>query len=144
MKPEFSRQDSFQVFSHGNLTLLQGDFFELNKEHLRGLGFHLDAIYDRAALIAVPPELRERYAKKLLNLVRTLAEPERFRMLQILLERTPHDTQGPPFSIPTAELEGHYRPFLQIRAISAEPVQARTFTESQTTERVFELRFPIH
>lgn len=53
--------DNFQQYFHNDqLQILCGDFFDLEPEKLM-----VNAIYDRAALIALPPSLRERYAKKL-------------------------------------------------------------------------------
>src|SRR5690348_1553708 len=43
-------RDRFARYSGGGVTLLNGDFFDLHKEDLPAIG----AVYDRAALIALP------------------------------------------------------------------------------------------
>lgn len=51
----------FDVFSAPGYRLLCGDFFALTSAHLGAF----DAVYDRAALIALPPEMRRDYANKM-------------------------------------------------------------------------------
>jgi thiopurine S-methyltransferase len=73
--------------------LLAADFFGLSAA---ALGY-FDAIYDRAAFVAVAPERRGEYVAKL----RELAQPG----AALLLVNFVHDMPGgPPFSIPEPEL----------------------------------------
>ena len=55
-------------YQSGGITVIEGDFFELTPE----LAGTFPAIYDRAALIALPPQERPDYATRLLSLL----EPE--------------------------------------------------------------------
>ncbi|MBC7692223.1 MAG: thiopurine S-methyltransferase, partial [Methylotenera sp.] len=55
-----SSEGRFTVHRADGLTLFNGDFFDLTPEQLGSV----DAVYDRAALIAQPPEMRNRYALK--------------------------------------------------------------------------------
>ncbi|MBC7690616.1 MAG: hypothetical protein H7222_02515, partial [Methylotenera sp.] len=114
------------------LTLFNGDFFDLTPEQLGSV----DAVYDRAALIAQPPEMRNRYALKLRDLLgSSLAQPE-FSFLQIVLERFPHDEDGPPFSVRLTELEHLYGHDFAIHRLSEEMVEARAPAGSSTHESV--------
>lgn len=79
----------------GPVVILEGDVFAV--EH------PLDAIYDRAALIALPPELRARYAAHLTRLARPGA-----RMLLVTLSYAEGTRQGPPFSVPDTLVEAYY------------------------------------
>lgn len=54
----------FEVFSSPGYRLLCGDFFALTATHLGPFA----AVYDRAALIALPPEMRHDYARKMSEL----------------------------------------------------------------------------
>jgi thiopurine S-methyltransferase len=54
-------QAAFDSYQTKNIQLLVGDFFNLTKADLKGC----QQVYDRAALIAFPPELRTRYAAHL-------------------------------------------------------------------------------
>ena len=58
-----------------------------------------DAIYDRAALIALPPPMRERYARTVYD-----ALPDGCRGLLITLEYPQHEMEGPPFSVEEREV----------------------------------------
>lgn len=85
----------------GDIELVCGDVFNLDAEALAGCA----AVYDRAALIALPPELRRRYVCELHAQL-----PAGCRGLLITLEYPPHEKQGPPFAVPEAEvyeLYGH-------------------------------------
>lgn len=58
LQPAIDQLDGFRRYRAAGITLLQGDFFALQSGHLAGCR----AFYDRAALIALPPDMRERYA----------------------------------------------------------------------------------
>lgn len=78
------------------LSLLRGDFFAASAALLGSV----DAIYDRAALVAWPPEQRGRYAAHL-----NAVAPAAASMLLIALEYPQAQMKGPPFSVGRAELE---------------------------------------
>lgn len=63
----------------------------------------LDAIYDRAALIAMPPAMRPRYAARLAGLA-----GKETRQLLITLEYNQLEMTGPPFSVPEDEVNRLY------------------------------------
>lgn len=74
------------------LRLACGDFFDFGET-----GF--DAHYDRGALVALPPEVRPRYAGHTLERL----APGALQCV-ITLEYAAGDAKGPPFSVPDAEL----------------------------------------
>lgn len=77
-------------YACGALEMLVGDFFDLPTERLQTMA----ALYDRAALVALPPDLRRRYAERL------CAElPGEARGLLISLEYDPAEMDGPPFPV---------------------------------------------
>jgi len=83
--------DGFQSYESEGIQILCGDFFALKPEHLSGI----QAVYDRAALIALPADLQARYARHLLTLL-----PHRPPMLLITFEYQQEAMAGPPFSTP--------------------------------------------
>lgn len=88
-------------FRSGKTTLWCGDYFELTPEHLAGTNL----FYDRAALIALPEPVRQRYVKHLVNLF------PRGKSLDglLIIVNYPNDTiQGPPFSIEESEIHQLY------------------------------------
>lgn len=83
----------------GDIELICGDVFDLDADALAGCS----AVYDRAALIALPPELRLRYVRELHAHL-----PAGCSGLLITLEYPPHEKQGPPFAVPEAEVRELY------------------------------------
>ncbi|MGQ2967025.1 MAG: thiopurine S-methyltransferase, partial [Methylophilus sp.] len=80
------------------IDIFQGDFFALDQALLG----QVDAIYDRAALIALPADLRVTYSNHLLNI--TNSAPQlliSFHYDQSLLP-------GPPFNVSADEISAHY------------------------------------
>lgn len=83
----------------GNIELICGDAFGLDAEALADCA----AVYDRAALIALPPPLRRRYVHELYARL-----PADCRGLLITLEYPQHEKHGPPFSVPEREVRELY------------------------------------
>jgi thiopurine S-methyltransferase len=78
-----------------SLEILCGDFFELG----RGDIGTCHGVYDRAALIALPPEMRPRYVNHLSTLLDRHA-----RGLLLTLDYNQSEMEGPPFSVSDAEV----------------------------------------
>ncbi|HYD15040.1 MAG TPA: thiopurine S-methyltransferase [Hyphomicrobium sp.] len=86
---------SFVVRSDGPFTIWCGDIFELPAEALSDVA----AVYDRAALVALPPSLQARYAQKLTEIV-----PASAPILLASLSYPEGEIAGPPFSTPLGRL----------------------------------------
>ncbi len=82
------------LFSHQQVVIWQGDFFTLPPEAVTDI----ELIYDRAALIALPRALRERYVQKLRTSL------PKATLLLISLEYPQDEKVGPPFSVSEAEI----------------------------------------
>jgi thiopurine S-methyltransferase len=89
----------FRVFASGRIELWCGDFFAVDPAR-HGT---FPAIYDRAAIIALPEELRDRYARHLVTLMRPGA-----RTLMIGYEYDQSRMAGPPFSVTRAEIQRRF------------------------------------
>jgi len=85
-------------YSSPGLAVYSGDIFELNAETL-GV---VDALYDRAALVALPEAMRSSYSNHLLRLS-TCAQ-----QLLITFEYDEDAMHGPPFSVPATAVEEYY------------------------------------
>jgi thiopurine S-methyltransferase len=98
LTPEVTEAGPLTRLSAGNLVIFQGDVFDLTAADLGPVA----AIYDRAALIALPPDLRRRYADHLVELSG--------RAPQLLLSFDPvrPRLQGPPFPISADEIAALY------------------------------------
>lgn len=75
------------MFSAGTIRIFAGNIFDLTPD-LLGL---MDGIYDRAALIALPEDLRRAYAAHLLSLTGPVPE------LLVTLDYDQSCLKGPPF-----------------------------------------------
>ena len=110
LSPRISQRGGMAVWEAEGITLLQGDFFALGPDWLSGVG----AVYDRAALVALPPDLQAAYAGRLLEWL-----PETAPMLLITLEYAQHDMPGPPFSTPASQVDRLYRADRRIELLEA-------------------------
>lgn len=93
LKPQMSMTPDFQIYESDKIKLFCGDFFKFKPDYLE----NCSAVYDRAAYIALPPEMRKEYAHFMAGLV----QPESFIMLQTLEFDS---VAGPPFSISQSEI----------------------------------------
>ncbi|MBT8447025.1 MAG: thiopurine S-methyltransferase [Gammaproteobacteria bacterium] len=92
------RDAGLNVFEAPGYTLYQGDFFALTAAQMAGV----DAIYDRGALVALPPSMRTDYVQRLLELC-----PEAWS-LTVTLEYDQREMDGPPFSVDSDLLQALY------------------------------------
>lgn len=80
------------------LTIINSDFFNIS---VNDIG-HIDLVYDRAALVALPPDLRTKYIKKIQELL-----PVGAQQFINTLEYYPTKLE-PPFSITPKEVSSYY------------------------------------
>jgi len=97
----------------GEIEIFCGDFFDLLPDDLGEIG----AVYDRAALIALPPAMRPDYVRHLTRLV-----PPGAAGLLITLEYPEGDMEGPPFSVPEQEVAGLFSPGWETTRLAREDV----------------------
>ncbi len=96
LQPDIRQHGVFRIYQAGNVELWCGDIFALAADDLQGC----TALYDRAALIALPPAMREGYAQQLTQLL-----PSGCRGLLVNLDYEQSQMDGPPFSVPDAEVQ---------------------------------------
>lgn len=96
--PIISSIGKLTLYQAKNIDIYVGDFFNLSTETLGDV----DAVYDRASLIALPLEIRQKYSKHLAKITHTAPQ------LVIILEYDQTVMNGPPFSITSDELNEHY------------------------------------
>ena len=116
LAPQRRRQGKFEVTESDGIRILRGDFFDLTAGDLAGV----EAVYDRAALIAMPPAMRERYAAHMVEIL-----PPATRMLLLTLDYPQEQMQGPPFSVPPDEVERLYGSRGDVRLLSRDDVLAK-------------------
>lgn len=116
LTPEIESTRYGRHYRAGAIELICGDAFALDAELLADCA----AVFDRAALIALPPPLRERYAGELYPRL-----PTGCRGLLITLEYPQHEKQGPPFSVVEQEVYGLYSPDWRLRTLERRDILAQ-------------------
>jgi thiopurine S-methyltransferase len=92
---------------HHKLSIQCGDYFKFRAEPF-------DAVYDRAALVAVPPGLRPAYARHTQSLLKANAA----HML-ITLEYDQSRVNGPPYAVLTGEVKAYWPGLRRVGELSA-------------------------
>jgi len=96
--PEVRPRGAFTAYAASTITIFVGDMFATDATLLGAI----DAVYDRAALIALPPAMRSRYAAH----VRALAGAA--PILLVTLEYPQEVMEGPPFAVLEDEVRSLY------------------------------------
>lgn len=105
LEPDIVESQYGTHYSADRIELICGDVFMLDTAVLADCA----AVYDRAALVALPPELRQRYVDELYARL-----PIGCRGLLTTLEYPTHEKHGPPFSVTEAEVRERYAPHWDI------------------------------
>lgn len=132
---ETSTEGEHQCWQSVGYQLWQGDFFTLPARAV----VDCQLIYDRAALIALPPQMRRQYAGHLMALFPSAS------MLLISLEYPEGEKQGPPFAVYPDEIStlfaGARIEIAGIRNITGQGFARRKFLTSQLVEKSWWLRW---
>lgn len=115
VQPTISKVGNLKKFSAKNIDIFVGDIFDLSGEVLG----RINAIYDRAALVALPKPMRIQYVGYLARLANESPQ------LLISYEYNQELTEGPPFSISTAELKDLYQDYYHITLINSKAVKGK-------------------
>lgn len=102
-------------YTAGPYELIAGDAFGLDAEALAGCS----AIYDRAALIALPPDLRQRYARTAWRRL-----PAGCTGLLVTLEYPQEQKDGPPFSVQEPEVRSLLEPEWSVSVLERRDILA--------------------
>jgi thiopurine S-methyltransferase len=95
LEPEVEEVGGFRRYYAAGVEILCGDFFDLHRDVLG----EVHAVFDRASLAALPPDMRSRYAAHLEALC-----PERPPILFWTLDYPQHEMEGPPFAVAEGEV----------------------------------------
>ncbi|HEX2495046.1 MAG TPA: thiopurine S-methyltransferase [Steroidobacter sp.] len=99
LTPRVTHQPPFERWDAEKVTLWCGDFFDLKAEHLA----RVSTVFDRASLIAMPPEMRPRYAQYMSSIL-----PPHAATLLVSLTYPQGQMSGPPFSVSEDEIRNLY------------------------------------
>ena len=130
LKPAIKQIGEIKLYSSANIDIFVGDIFKLTPAMLG----NLDAVYDRAALVALPDEMRKQYSAHLMTL--TNNPPQ----LLICFEYDQTVHAGPPFSICAGEVLQHYQAAYDINLLTSETMPDGLKGQYPATEHVWLLK----
>jgi thiopurine S-methyltransferase len=110
-----TRQGIFEIFQGNGISIFQGDFFRLTREHLLDVGY----VYDRAALIALPAEMRRRYVLKLEEILSA-----GWRQLLVTIDYPKELSLCPPFRVKEEEISTQLYPSSKVRLLGERLVKS--------------------
>jgi thiopurine S-methyltransferase len=128
--PKISRLGELTCYRAKNIDIFVGNIFDVFAESL-GL---VDAVYDRAALVAIPANMRDQYTSHLMSI--TGAAPQ----LLITYEYNQQLMDGPPFSINEEELKRHYAGTYQVKPAESKKVAGGLKGKVTSNETVWLLK----
>ena len=117
LQPARTTGGHFTRHAAGPYELLEGDALELTPEILGPV----DAVYDRAALVALPPDMRAGYAHSMARL-----HPSGVPMLLIAFEYPQEMRGGPPFSVDALEVRTLFEPVFTVTELERRDVIAES------------------
>ena len=130
----------FRVYEADGICIYCGDFFDLTPGDLAGVR----AVFDRASLVAFPPDMRSRYAAHM----QALLAPGS-RVLLVAFDYPQHEMQGPPFSVQAHEVQVLYErgcevSLLHTADILAQEPHFRAKGITRLEENIYRLTFNPH
>lgn len=130
VKPSVSREGELTRYHSENIDIFVGDIFLLTAELLEPV----DAVYDRAALVALPEKMRHQYTPHLISI--TSAAPQ----LVISFEYDQQLLAGPPFSVSGEEVGQHYAAVYDVSLLERNDVPGGLKRKVAATESVWLLQ----
>lgn len=112
LKPCITQTEKYLRYQAAQIDILVGDIFQLSAADI-GI---VDAIYDRAALVALPENMRSMYARHLMALSHCAPQ------LIITYEYAQHELAGPPFAVLATEVQQHYANFYHLQPLVRQPL----------------------
>ena len=114
LEPRIDKAGDLLRMAAGPYCLLQGDFFAVTAADIGAA----DAFYDRAALVAMPPDAQPAYVRQLISLL-----PPGTPGLVNCVEYPKAAIEGPPFSIDEARLRRLLAPYCRVERCASREVE---------------------
>ncbi len=112
LTPTITKHNELLCYNAAELTVWVGDIFNVTKSLLS----KVDAIYDRAALVALPHEMRDNYSQHLIEITGNAPQ------LLAVFEYDQNEVAGPPFSVVASEIQALYAAYYKLNLLCEEPV----------------------
>ncbi|WP_144639930.1 thiopurine S-methyltransferase [Bordetella genomosp. 13] len=101
LRPEIHESSAGRHYVAGDIEIVCGDIFALDAQTLASCR----GVFDRAALVALPPEMRATYVQHVYSQL-----PDDYEGLLITLDYPQQQMDGPPFSVNDTEVQALYGP----------------------------------
>ena len=111
LEPRVAELPGGQLFEADGLQIHCMDFFALEADRLPPI----DAVYDRAALVALPSDMRRAYAAHLTSLI-----PPGAPILLVTLDYPAAEMSGPPFPVTSSEVQDLFGACFDIEQVYSE------------------------
>ncbi len=112
------------------ITLWVADIFALSSDHIGSV----NAVYDKAALIALPADMRVQYSAQMYQLSANAPQ------FIITLTYDQSKKAGPPFSISSEQIQQYYGDNYHISELTSEPTSIGSAPELTVSEHVWLLK----
>ena len=130
IEPKVTTVGHLKLFKNGPLSIFVGDIFELTVETLG----NVTGIYDRAALVALPTALREKYAAHICTITK------RAPILLISFDYDQSVMPGPPFCVDETEVTRLYNTSYTISLLEREQLEGGLKGKVAADSLVFNLK----
>jgi thiopurine S-methyltransferase len=129
-EPEITSLGAIKHYRATDIDIFVGNIFDLSPKLLGSI----NAVFDRAALVALPEAMRNRYAKHVIDM--TSNAPQ----LLITYEYDQKLMEGPPFAISNEEISRHYQDHYEITSLISLEVRGGLKGKGVATENVWLLK----
>lgn len=112
IEPTITDCGPFKRYQANNIDIYLGDLFNLSQDQLGPV----QAIFDRAALVALPPQMREQYTAHL-KIISCVAP-----QLLLSFDYDQSLRSGPPFSVPESDIQQYYNITYHIKLLERKTI----------------------
>lgn len=130
VEPEIERLGAFSRYWADGIDIFVGDVFALDRATLGPV----DAVYDRAALVALPETIRPSYAAHLAEIT------SRAPQLLITFDYDQSRMDGPPFSVSDEEVRALYAGAYEVALLESAEVEGGLKGACPAIEKIWALR----
>ena len=127
VEPVIEQSGKLTRYSAPDITIYCGDIFALTPEQVG----QVDVVYDRAALVALPEDLRRQYCQRLCALAAGA------KQLLVTFEYDQSLMPGPPFSISEADIDQYYGAYCEITQLDSDTLKGGLKGKVPAIERLW-------
>jgi thiopurine S-methyltransferase len=127
IKPAIHQSGELKLYSSDNIDIFVGNFFKVRGKMIKPV----DAVFDRAAIVALPEKKRVKYAKHLQTITKKAPQ------LLITFDYNQDEMSGPPFSVNSEEVKMHYGNDYEITLIESNHIPNGLKGSISVTENIW-------